>query len=109
MSERESHKERYTADGLEVADRHRQQNGLLPIVPQYANHTAQEDYAHDYIGRSNPGSEDRPLAQQRRNPWGLGPVAFGFLVAVLTAVVVGAVVGGGVGSQINKDSRYVKK
>jgi hypothetical protein len=38
---------------------------------------------------------------QRRNPWGLGPLMFGLLVAAVTALVVGAAVGGGMSGAIN--------
>lgn len=37
-----------------------------------------------------------PQDQQKRNPWGLSPLAFGLLVAIITALVVGGAVGGGV-------------
>ena len=44
-----------------------------------------------------------------RNPLGLGPVAFGLLVAFVTAIVVGAAVGGAVAGSMTsrKDSWYV--
>ncbi|EXJ60609.1 hypothetical protein A1O7_04762 [Cladophialophora yegresii CBS 114405] len=42
---------------------------------------------------------------QKRNPWGLSPLAFGLLVAAVTAVIVGAAVGGGVaGAMSGNDS-----
>lgn len=37
-----------------------------------------------------------PQEQQKRNPWGLSPLAFGVMVALITALVVGGAVGGGV-------------
>lgn len=40
-------------------------------------------------------------ATERRNPWGLGPLAFGLLIASITAIVVGAAVGGGVGGALS--------
>lgn len=40
---------------------------------------------------------DRPPL---RYPFGLGPLAFGGLVALVTAIIVGAAVGGGVGGTL---------
>ncbi|KEF54298.1 uncharacterized protein A1O9_09464, partial [Exophiala aquamarina CBS 119918] len=45
-----------------------------------------------------------PQEKQKRNPWGLSPLAFGLLVAIITALVVGGAVGGGVaGAMSGKD------
>jgi hypothetical protein len=68
--------------------------------------------APEVFNDSQPGLE--PIKQQseppqyygtpktpvRRNPFGLGPLAFGGLVALLSAVIVGAAVGGGLGGTL---------
>lgn len=44
------------------------------------------------------GSSKRRVHPQRRNPFGLNPLAFGALIALITALIVGAAVGGGLGA-----------
>jgi len=48
-----------------------------------------------------------PQDQQKRNPWGMSPLAFGLLVATFTALIVGGAVGGGVAGAMSgkNDSR----
>jgi hypothetical protein len=57
-------------------------------------------HAGSHVPAMLPSSEnahcDSP-SRQRRNPGGLGPLAFGLLVSLNTMIVVGAAVGGGVG------------
>lgn len=54
------------------------------------------------VNEKGPSSTTYDIYENRsRNPWGLGPLAFGLLVAVITALVVGGAVGGGV-STISK-------
>lgn len=43
-------------------------------------------------------SSPRRVHPQRRNPFGLKPLAFAALVALITALIVGAAVGGGLGA-----------
>jgi hypothetical protein len=58
-----------------------------------------------------PTEADRSIPQtQKRNPWGLSPLAFGLLVAAVTAVIVGAAVGGGVaGAMSGNDSKSSRR
>jgi hypothetical protein len=55
-----------------------------------------------------PPSDSDPKRPQkasaRGNPCGLGPLAFGLLVALVTSIVVGAAVGGGVGGALSSSS-----
>jgi hypothetical protein len=44
-----------------------------------------------------------------RNPWGLSPLLFGCLVAVVTALVVGGALGGGLGSAIKPVEKCVSE
>lgn len=47
-------------------------------------------------------SMNHDFGQQRyRNPWGLRPFAFGFLVFLITTITVGAIVGGSVSTLSN--------
>jgi hypothetical protein len=44
-----------------------------------------------------------------RNPWGLSPLLFGCLVALVTALVVGGAIGGGLGSAIKPAQKFVSE
>lgn len=66
--------------------------------PQHYNNT-------QYHGSSQPPPPPFPSEEKsRRNPWGLSPLAFGALIAIITAIVVGAAVGGGVSTIGSKNN-----
>jgi len=44
-----------------------------------------------------------------RNPFGLGPLAFGGLVALLTAILIGTAVGGGLASSLASCNKQKSK
>ena len=50
------------------------------------------------------------ISKSRRNPWGLSPLMFGLLVALITLIIVGAALGGGLGASLasaQKKNKYV--
>ena len=55
-------------------------------------------------------SEAGGISKPRRNPWGLSPLMFGLLVALITLIIVGAALGGGLGGSLasaQKKNKYV--
>jgi hypothetical protein len=86
-------------DGLEV---NRQHGGLEVNQPFVTDKSPSTNYGPElHVAR-------RQSERSSRNPWGLGPVAFGLLIGIVTAIVVGAAVGGGVAGSMKsrKDSWY---
>lgn len=76
-----------------------QQPGLqLKDEPENLPYRKPEDppYRNSDVNRHSTNG-----ATQGTNPWGLGPLMFGLLIAAVTALVVGAAVGGGMSSAIN--------
>lgn len=71
--------------------------------PNNQNYAATNQY--QYAQTPGPAQQEfAPQEQQKRNPWGMSPLAFGLLVALITALVVGGAVGGGVaGAMSSKD------
>ncbi len=66
--------------------------------PSYAQ-SQQYQYQNGYTQEAG-----QPVPQkQKRNPWGMSPLAFGLLVAGITAVIVGGAVGGGVAGAMSGD------
>lgn len=61
---------------------------------------------HSGLQHKDPGAyPKRPQnASARGNPCGLGPLAFGLLIALVTSIVVGAAVGGSVGGALSSSS-----
>jgi len=85
--------------GLEV---NRQYEGL-----QQPDHSGlQHEDSHAYAPAPPSGGNPKRLqnASARGNPCGLGPLAFGLLIALVTSIVVGAAVGGGVGGALSSSS-----
>jgi hypothetical protein len=85
--------------GLEV---NRQYEGL-----QQPDHSGlQHEDPHAYAPAPPSGGDPKRLqnASARGNPCGLGPLAFGLLIALVTSIVVGAAVGGGVGGALSSSS-----
>ena len=82
------------------------QPGLQTYQPQ--PQTPHSGYAQPQYQYQNGYAPEgaQPIPQvQKRNPWGMSPLAFGLLVAAITAVIVGAAVGGGVaGAMSGKDN-----
>jgi hypothetical protein len=85
--------------GLEV---NHQYEGL----PQPDHSGLQHKDPHAYAPAPPSGGDPkRPQnASARGNPYGLGPLAFGLLIALVTSIVVGAAVGGGVGGALSSSS-----
>ena len=86
------------------------------------NMNNQPDYrakTDPYVNSYGPEVYHQPAAAgahvqpQRRNPWGLSPLAFGLLVGGITAVIMAAALGGGIGGALascnSKKSEYVWK
>jgi len=72
-------------------------------VPSYAAPSTTQD-GNKYL------SEAGGISKPRRNPWGLSPLMFGLLVALITLVIVGAALGGGLGGSLasaQKKNAYV--
>jgi hypothetical protein len=85
--------------GLEVALPSSQENGnpgTRRSVPSYTAPSTTQDAKE---GSKYP-SEAGGLPQRRRNPWGLSPLMFGLLVALITLIIVGAALGGGLGGSL---------
>jgi hypothetical protein len=105
-------------EGLQVNDHaHRLQAEQLPQEGlQYAGHQHGElqgngkpppQGPYEYTPTTRLGSN----MNQDRNPWGLRPLTFGLLIALITSIVVGAVVGGGVGGALSSSnhSKYEER
>jgi hypothetical protein len=81
-------------------------------VPSYAAPSTTQDGTSQYP--SEDGNKDLSkaggISKPRRNPWGLSPLMFGLLVALITLVIVGAALGGGLGGSLasaQKKNAYV--
>ena len=81
-------------------------------VPSYAAPSTTQDGTSQYP--SEDGNKDLSkaggISKPRRNPWGLSPLKFGLLVALITLVIVGAALGGGLGGSLasaQKKNAYV--
>lgn len=86
-------------EGLEV---NRQHGGLEVNQPFVTDKPPSTNYSPELrVAR-------RQSERSSRNPWGLGPVAFGLFIGIVTAIFVGAAVGGGVAGSMKsrKDSWY---
>ncbi len=95
--------------GLEVSQ---PRLGMVDTSYRHLHHNDKEP-APVLTPYDNSRYEEEHGASRRRtsrNPFGLSPLAFGVLVALITAIILGAALGGGLGSAINsssKDARYV--
>ena len=84
----------------------------LEVNRQHEGLEVNQSFVADKPPSTNYGPELRVARRQSerssRNPWGLGPVAFGLLIGIITAIFVGAAVGGGVAGSMKsrKDSWY---
>src|SRR5271169_4456836 len=97
------HKIQYE-EGLEVI---RQHEGLHHITDQ-PDYSGLQHKPQPYAPAPAPpsvGDQKTPQnASARGNPFGLGPLTFGLLIALVTSIVVGAAVGGGVGGALSSSS-----
>lgn len=81
-------------------------------VPSYAAPSTTQDGMSQYLSEDGNKylSEAGGISKPRRNPWGLSPLMFGLLVALITLIVVGAALGGGLGGSLasaQKKNMYV--
>ena len=74
-----------------------------PRQPDHSGLQYKDPIAYAPAPPSGGGPKRPQNASARGNPCGLGPLAFGLLIALVTSIVVGAAVGGGISSH---SSRY---
>jgi hypothetical protein len=75
----------------------------LEAVDQREKMLQQQQYVNSYGPEVAPNPSPTHYSQtqqQKRNPFGLSPLAFGLLVGVITAIVIGAALGGGIGAAL---------
>jgi hypothetical protein len=92
------------SDGLQVQSiEHFRNSDHLPQLikhdaTQNATGTAKADIHHNCSSKTLQG-----VHLQRHNPFGLSPLAFGALVALMTTLIVSAAVGGGLGAALPRE------
>jgi hypothetical protein len=81
-------------------------------VPSYGAPSTTQDGMSQYPSEDGNKhlTEVGGISKPRRNPWGLSPLMFGLLVALITLIIVGAALGGGLGGSLasaQKKNKYV--
>lgn len=71
-------------------------------VPSYVAPLSMQDgmSQHPYSRDGRFAAAGEGYSQPRRNPRGLGPLAYGMFVAVIAMVIVGTALGGGLGGNL---------
>src|ERR1700722_1454376 len=80
-------------------------------VPSYGAPSTTQDGVSQYPSEDGNKylTEAGDIPKPRRNPWGLSPLMFGLLVALITLIIVGAALGGGLGgclASAQKKNKY---
>jgi hypothetical protein len=80
-------------------------------VPSHGAPSTMQDSMSQYPSEDGNKylTEAGGISKPRRNPWGLSPLMFGLLVALITLIIVGAALGGGLGGSLalaQKKNKY---